>query len=291
VLAGPVAVWGAWPFHRAALVNARHRAATMDTLISAGVTAAFAWSLYALFIGGAGMPGMRMGFTLLAQRAGAAGIYLDTAAGVTVLILFGRYLEARAKRRSGAALRALASLGARDATVLRNGRETRVPAEQLAAGDLFVVRPGEKIAADGIVESGGSAVDTSMLTGEPVPAEVTAGDAVTGGCVSVSGRLVVRATRVGAGTELARITRLVEEAQNGKAPVQRLADRVSAVFVPVVIGVAVATLAAWLAAGQSPGTAFTAAVAVLTSPVPARWGWLPRPRSWWAPVAVPSSAS
>jgi Cu+-exporting ATPase len=271
-LAAPVAVWGAWPIHRAALVNARHRAATMDTLISVGVTAAFAWSLYALFFTGAGMPGMRMNFTLLAEHAGTAGIYLDAAAGVTVLILLGRYFEARAKRRSGAALQALASLGAKDAAVLRDGKETRVPVEQLAIGDLFVVRPGEKIAADGMVESGSSEVDTSMLTGEPVPAEVTAGDAVTGGCVNASGRLVVRATRVGAGTELARITRLVAEAQNGKAPVQRLADRVSAVFVPVVIVIALATLAAWLAAGQGPGAAFTAAVAVLIIACPCAMG-------------------
>jgi P-type Cu+ transporter len=271
-LAAPVALWGAWPFHRAAVVNARHRAATMDTLISAGVTAAFAWSVYALLFTGAGMPGMRMSFTMLAQHAGTSGIYLDAAAGVTVLILLGRYLEARAKRRSSAALRALASLGTNDAAVLRDGREIRVPAEQLAAGDLFVVRPGEKIAADGVVESGGSAVDTSMLTGEPVPAEVTAGDAVTGGCVNTSGRLVVRATRVGADTQLAAITRLVEQAQAGKAPVQRLADRVSAIFVPVVIGIAVATLAAWLGAGQGPGAAFTAAVAVLIIACPCAMG-------------------
>jgi Cu+-exporting ATPase len=271
-LAAPVAVWGAWPFHRAALVNARHRAATMDTLISVGVTAAFAWSLYALFFTGAGMPGMRMSFTLLAEHAETAGIYLDAAAGVTVLILLGRYFEARAKRRSGAALRALASLGAKDAAVLRDGRETRVPVARLAIGDLFVVRPGEKIAADGVVESGSSAVDTSMLTGEPVPAEVTAGDAVTGGCVNASGRLVVRATRVGGDTELARISRLVEEAQNGKAPVQRLVDRVSAVFVPVVIVIALATLAGWLAAGQGPGAAFTAAVAVLIIACPCAMG-------------------
>jgi P-type Cu+ transporter len=272
VLAAPVAVWGAWPFHRAALVNARHRAATMDTLISVGVTAAFAWSLYALFFTGAGMPGMRMSFTLLAEHAGTAGIYLDAAAGVTTLILLGRYFEARAKRRSGAALRALAALGAKDATVLRDGRETRVPVDQLAIGDLFVIRPGEKIAADGVVESGSSAVDTSMLTGEPVPAEVSAGDAVTGGCVNASGRLVVRATRVGADTELAWITRLVAAAQNGKAPVQRLADRVSAVFVPVVIVIALATLAAWLAVGQGPGAAFTAAVAVLIISCPCAMG-------------------
>jgi P-type Cu+ transporter len=271
-LAAPVVVWGAWPFHRAALTNARHRAATMDTLISVGMTAAFLWSLYALFVGDAGRAGMRMSFVLLARGTAASDIYLDVAAGVTVLVLLGRYLEARAKRRSGAALRALASLGAKDAAVLRDGREIRVPVEQLVVGDLFVVRPGDKIAADGIVESGSSAVDTSMLTGEPVPAEVTAGDAVTGGYVNASGRLVVRATRVGAGTQLAQITRLVEEAQNGKARVQRLADRVSAVFVPVVIGIAVVTLVAWLAAGQGPGAAFTAAVAVLIIACPCAMG-------------------
>ena len=272
VLAAPVAVWGAWPFHRAALVNARHGAATMDTLISVGVTAASTWSLYALFLGDAGRPGTRMGFTLLAQRAGTGDIYLDAAAGVTVLILLGRYLEARAKRRSGAALRALASLGAKDTAVLREGLEVHVPVDLLAAGDLFVVRPGEKIAADGVVESGSSAVDTSMLTGEPVPADLAAGDGVTGGCVNVSGRLVVRATRVGADTQLAQITRLVEEAQAGKAAVQRLADRVAAVFVPAVIGIAVATLTAWLAAGQGPGAAFTAAVAVLIIACPCAMG-------------------
>jgi Cu+-exporting ATPase len=271
-LAAPVAVWGAWPFHRAALASARYRAATMDTLISVGVTAAFTWSLYALFFGTAGRTGMRMGFTLLARGAPASGIYLDAAAGVTVLILLGRWLEARARRRSGAALRALAALGARDAAVLRDGREVRVPAEQLAPGDLFVVRPGEKIAADGVVESGSSAVDTSMLTGEPVPAEVTAGDAVTGGCVNASGRLIVRATRTGADTRLAQITRLVEEAQQGKARVQRLADRVAAVFVPSVIAIAILTLAAWLAAGQGPGAAFTAAVAVLIIACPCAMG-------------------
>jgi Cu+-exporting ATPase len=273
-LAAPVVVWGAWPFHRAALVNARHGAATMDTLISVGVTASFAWSLYALFFGDAGMPGMRMGFTLLASRAGtgASDIYLDAAAGVTAAILLGRYFEARAKRRSGAALRALAELGAKDAAVLRGGREVRVPVAQLVVGDEFVVRPGEKIAVDGVVTSGISAVDASMLTGEPVPIEVTPGDAVTGGCVNASGRLVVRATRVGADTELARITRLVTEAQNGKAPVQRLADRVSAVFVPVVIVVALGVLAAWLATGHGPAAAFTAAVAVLIIACPCAMG-------------------
>jgi Cu+-exporting ATPase len=273
-LAAPVAVWGAWPFHRAALVSARHGTATMDTLIATGVAASFAWSLYALFFGTAGDDGMRMPFTLLAGHAGAgaSAIYLDAAAGVTVLVLLGRYLEARAKRRSGAALRALAALGAKDAAVLRDGSEVRVPVARLAAGDLFVVRPGEKIATDGVVESGASAVDASMLTGEPVPAEVTAGDAVTGGCVNTSGRLVVRAVRVGADTELARITRLVEDAQHGKAPVQRLADRVSAVFVPVVIVIALATLTAWLAAGQESAAAFTAAVAVLIIACPCAMG-------------------
>jgi P-type Cu+ transporter len=273
-LAAPVAVWGAWPFHRAALVNARHGAATMDTLISVGVTASFAWSLYALFFGVAGRTGMRMPFTLLAEHAGAgaSAIYLDAAAGVTAAILLGRYFEARAKRRSGAALRALAELGAKDAAVLRDGREVRVPAARLAVGDEFVVRPGEKIAVDGVVTSGASAVDASMLTGEPVPVEVTPGDPVTGGCVNASGRLVVRATRVGADTELARITRLVEDAQNGKAPVQRLADRISAVFVPVVIVIALATLAAWLATGHGPAAAFTAAVAVLIIACPCAMG-------------------
>ena len=272
VLASPVAVWGAWPFHRAALVNARHGAATMDTLVSVGVAAAYLWSVYALFFGTAGQPGMRMSFAWLAPGSGSGGTYLDVASGVTVLILLGRYLEARAKRRSGAALRALLALGAKDVAVLRDGAEVRIPVGQLAAGEEFVVRPGEKIAADGIVVSGGSAVDTSMLTGEPVPAEVGPGDAVTGGCVNAGGRLVVRAVRVGADTQLAHIARLVTEAQAGKAPVQRLADRISAVFVPAVIGVAVTTLAVWLAAGQGAGAAFTAATAVLIIACPCAMG-------------------
>ena len=276
-LASPVAVWGAWPFHRAAVVNARHGAATMDTLVSVGVTAAYLWSLYALFFGAAGRAGAHMSAAWLApgglaERSGTGAIYLDVAAGVTVLILLGRYLEARAKRRAGAALRALLSLGARDAAVLRDGREVRVPVGQLAVGEEFVVRPGEKIATDGVVTSGSSAVDTSMLTGEPVPAEVGPGDGVAGGCVNAGGRLVVRATAVGAGTQLAQMTRLVTEAQAGKAPVQRLADRVSAVFVPVVIAVAVVTLAGWLAAGQPAGAAFTAAVAVLIVACPCAMG-------------------
>ncbi len=276
-LASPVAVWGAWPFHRAAVVNARHGAATMDTLVSVGVTAAYLWSVYALFFGAAGRAGAHMSAAWLApgglaERSGTGAIYLDVAAGVTVLILLGRYLEARAKRRAGAALRALLSLGARDAAVLRDGREVRVPVGQLAVGEEFVVRPGEKIATDGVVTSGSSAVDTSMLTGEPVPAEVGPGDGVAGGCVNAGGRLVVRATAVGAGTQLAQMARLVTEAQAGKAPVQRLADRISAVFVPVVIVVAAVTLTGWLAAGQAPGAAFTAAVAVLIIACPCAMG-------------------
>ena len=253
VLASPVALWGAWPFHRAALVNARHGVATMDTLVSIGVTAAYAWSLYALV-------------------TGTGSTYLDVASGVTAAILLGRQLEARAKRRSGAALRALLALGAKDAAVLRDGHEVRVPVAQLAVGEEFVVRPGEKIAADGIVRSGRSAVDTSLLTGEPVPVEVTAGDTVTGGCVNTGGRLVVRATRVGADTQLAAMARLVVAAQAGKPPVQRLADRISSVFVPVVLGIAVVTLAAWLAAGRPATAAFSAAVAVLIIACPCAMG-------------------
>jgi Cu+-exporting ATPase len=271
-LASPVVIWGAWPFHRAAFVNVRHGAATMDTLISVGVGAAYLWSLYALFFGAAGRAGARMGFAWLARDSGAGATYLEVASGVTALILLGRYFEARAKRRSGAALRALLSLGARDVAVLRDGMEVRVPAGQLAAGEEFMVRPGEKIAADGIVVAGRSAVDTAMLTGEPVPAEVGPGDAVTGGCVNAGGRLVVRATRVGADTQLAQMTRLVAAAQAGKAPVQRLADRISAVFVPVVLAAAVVTLIGWLAAGQPAQAAFTAAVAVLIIACPCAMG-------------------
>ncbi len=235
-LAAPVVVWGAWPFHRAAWVNLRHGAATMDTLISLGTLAAFGWSLYALFFGDAGDPGMRMGFDLTLSRGGGADeIYLEVASGVTVLILAGRYFEARAKRRSGAALRALLELGAKDVAVLRDGAEVRIAVDDLAVGDRFVVRPGEKVATDGIVEEGTSAIDASLLTGESVPVEVGPGDPVTGATVNAGGRLVVRATRVGADTALAQIARLVTQAQHGKAPVQRLADRVSAVFVPIVI--------------------------------------------------------
>jgi P-type Cu+ transporter len=272
-LAAPVVVWGAWPFHRAAWINLRHAAATMDTLISLGVLAAFGWSLYALFLGGAGEPGMRMSFDLLPARgSGAHEIYLEVATAVTVFLLAGRYFEARAKRRSGEAMRALLELGARDAAVLRDGREVRVPIDQLAIGDLFVVRPGEKVGTDGEVVDGSSAVDASMLTGEPVPVEVAPGDQVVGATVNAGGRLVVRATRVGADTQLAQMARLVEDAQNGKAPVQRLADRVSAVFVPVVIGLALATLGFWLGSGATAEVAFTAAVAVLIIACPCALG-------------------
>jgi P-type Cu+ transporter len=256
--ATPVATWGAWPFHRAAAVSARRRAATMDTLVSIGVTAAYLWSLYALISAVAG--------------AGAHATYLEVASGVTTLILLGRFLESRARRTAGAALRSLLDLGAKQATVLRDGREISLPADRLGVGDEFVVRPGEKIAADGIVIAGRSALDTSMLTGEPVPVEICQGDAVTGGCVNVGGRLVVRATRVGADTQLAQLARLVTQAQAGQAPVQRRADRVSAVFVPVVLVLAAATLAGWLAWGASPSRAFTAAVAVLIIACPCAMG-------------------
>jgi P-type Cu+ transporter len=272
-LAAPVVVWGAAPFHRAAWTNLRHGAATMDTLISVGTLAAFGWSLWALFWGDAGDPGLRHGFSLTPERGmGASQIYLEVAAGVTVFILAGRYFEARAKRRSGAALRALLELGAKDAAVLRDGTEVRIPIEDLAVGDRFVVRPGEKVATDGVVEEGTSAIDASLLTGESVPVEVARGDEVVGATVNAGGRLVVRATRVGADTALAQIARLVEDAQTGKAPVQRLADRVSAVFVPVVIALAAATLGFWWAADGDVAAAFTAAVAVLIIACPCALG-------------------
>ncbi len=271
-LAAPVAVWGGWPFHRAALANARHRAVTMDTLISLGVSAAFGWSVWALFLGGAGMPGMRMDFTLLPARGGADEIYLEVASVVTVFLLAGRYFEARAKKQSGAALRALLDFGAKDVTVLRAGAEQRVPIGQLAVGDVFVVRPGEKIATDGVVIEGSSAVDASLLTGESVPVEVGVGDTVVGATLNSGGRLVVRASRVGSDTQLAQIARLVVEAQSGKAEVQRLADRVSSIFVPIVIGLSLLTLLAWLASGASPTTAFAAAVAVLIIACPCALG-------------------
>ena len=272
-LAAPVTFWGALPFHRAAWTNARRGIATMDTLISGGVLAAFGWSLYALFLGGAGETGMSMSFQLIPSRGGGADeIYLEVATALTVFILSGRYFEARAKRLSGAALRALLSLGAKDVAVLREGAEVRVPVEQLRVDDEFVVRPGEKIATDGIVASGTSAVDASMLTGESVPVEVGPGDRVTGATVNAGGRLVVRATRVGADTQLAQMARLVEDAQSGKAAVQRLADRISGIFVPVVITLAVATLGFWLGNGASAELAFTAAVAVLIIACPCALG-------------------
>ncbi|MFJ6938998.1 heavy metal translocating P-type ATPase [Streptomyces sp. NPDC101132] len=272
-LAAPVVVWGAYPFHRAAWTNARHGAATMDTLVSVGTLAAFGWSLWALFLGHAGMPGMRHGFDLTVSRAdGASTIYLEVAAGVVTLILLGRYLEARSKRKAGAALRALMELGAKDVSVLRGGTEVRIPVDALAVGDRFVVRPGEKIATDGTVVEGTSAVDASMLTGESVPVDVTTGDAVTGATVNTAGRLVVEATRVGSDTQLSRMAKLVEDAQNGKAEVQRLADRISAVFVPVVLVIALGTLLTWLLVTGDATAAFTAAVAVLIIACPCALG-------------------
>ena len=278
-LAAPVVAWGAFPFHLAAWRNLRHGAATMDTLISIGTLAAFGWSLYALFLGEAGEAGMTMTFSLSVSRgAGQHEIYLEVAAAVTTFILAGRYAETRAKQRSGAALRTLLELGAKEASVLRAGQrdaapvEVRLPVEQLVVGDRFVVRPGEKVATDGVVEEGTSAIDTSLLTGESIPVEVGPGDRVTGATVNAGGRLVVRATRVGADTALAQIGRLVTDAQSGKAPVQRLADRVSAVFVPVVIAVAAATLGFWLGADGGTAAAFTAAVAVLIIACPCALG-------------------
>ncbi|MER7515969.1 heavy metal translocating P-type ATPase [Streptomyces sp. NPDC126499] len=272
-LAAPVVVWGGLPFHRAAWTNLRHGAATMDTLVSVGTLAAFGWSLWALFLGDAGMPGMRHDVDLTVAREHAAGtIYLEVAAGVVTFILLGRHLEARAKRKAGAALHALLRLGAKDVAVLRDGTEVRVPVAALAVGDRFVVRPGEKIATDGTVAEGASAVDASLLTGESVPLDVAPGDPVTGGCVNTSGRLVVEATRVGADTQLARMAKLVEDAQNGKAEVQRLADRVSAVFVPVVLLIALGTLVGWLLLTSDTTAAFTAAVAVLIIACPCALG-------------------
>ena len=272
-LAAPVIVWGAWPFHRAAWANLRRGTATMDTLISIGTLAAFGWSLYALFLGTAGEPGMRHGFDLTLQRSdGTANIYLEVGAGVTMFILAGKYFERRAKRRAGAALRALLELGAKDVAVLRGGVERQIPIEELAVGDEFVVRPGEKIATDGEVVAGSSAIDASMLTGESVPVEVGVGDRVAGACINAGGRLVVRATRVGADTQLAQMARLVEDAQTGKAQVQRLADRISGVFVPIVIVIAVGTLIGWLVAGYPAAAAFTAAVAVLVIACPCALG-------------------
>lgn len=272
-LAAPVVVWGGLPFHRAAWANLRHGAATMDTLISMGTIAAFGWSLWALFAGTAGAPGMTHPFSLdIGTTDGAGAIYLEAAAGVTTFILAGRYFEARSKRRAGAAMRALLEIGAKDVAVLRDGAERRIPVAELAVGDRFVVRPGEKIATDGVIEDGTSAVDASMLTGESVPVEVAPGDPVVGATVNAGGRLVVRATRVGADTQLAQMAKLVEQAQTGKAAVQRLADRISGVFVPIVIALAVATLGWWVGTGSGWTAAFTSAVAVLIIACPCALG-------------------
>jgi Cu+-exporting ATPase len=276
-LAAPVVIWGAWPFHRAAWVNLRHGTSTMDTLISIGTIAALGWSVYALFWGTAGMPGMTHPFKLTVERTdGAGNIYLEAAAGVTTFILAGRYFEARSKRRAGAALRALLELGAKEVAVLRDGPdgpvEERIPTDQLAVGMRFVVRPGEKVATDGVIEEGASAVDAAMLTGESVPVEVGPGDAVIGATVNTGGRLVVRATRVGGDTQLAQMARLVEDAQNGKAQAQRLADRISGIFVPIVITIAIGTLGFWAGSAAGLATAFTAAVAVLIIACPCALG-------------------
>ncbi|MFI7003988.1 heavy metal translocating P-type ATPase [Nocardia sp. NPDC050175] len=272
-LAAPVVVWGALPFHRAALTNLRHGTATMDTLVSMGTLAAFGWSLYALFWGTAGMPGMKHPFEFTISRMdGTGSIYLEAAAGVTTFILAGRFFEARSKRRAGAALRALLELGAKEVSVLRGGTEQRIPVEQLAVGDQFVVRPGEKIATDGVVVDGSSAVDASMLTGESVPVEVGTDDAVVGATVNVGGRIVVRASRIGSDTQLAQMAKLVEDAQTGKAQAQRLADQISGIFVPIVIALSVATLGFWLGTGGSVAAAFTAAVAVLIIACPCALG-------------------
>ena len=277
-LAAPVIIWAAWPFHRAAWANLKHGTATMDTLISMGTSVALLWSLYALLFGTAGTPGMTHPFEFtIAPSDGAANIYLEVGAGVTMFILAGRYFEKRSKRQAGAALRALLELGAKEVSVLRDGPdgsrvEVKIPTAELQVGDEFVVRPGEKIATDGVVVSGTSAVDASMLTGESVPVEVAEGDPVTGATVNAGGRLVVRATRVGSDTQLAQMAKLVEDAQTGKAEVQRLADRISGVFVPIVIVIAVAALGAWLGAGFPPAAAFTAAVAVLVIACPCALG-------------------
>ena len=273
-LATPVVLWGAWPFHRAAWANLKHGTATMDTLISVGTLSAWLWSLYALFLGDAGQNGMRMVFNLVpSSGSGTNEIYLETASIVTTFILAGRYFEARAKRRAGAALKALLELGAKDVSILEpDGSERRVPIDQLQVGERFIVRPGEKVATDGLVEDGHSAIDMSMLTGESVPVEVGPGSDIAGATINAGGRLIIRATKIGSDTALAQIARLVTEAQTGKAPVQRLADRISGIFVPTVFTIAFATLAFWLGAGQSVTFAFTAAVAVLIIACPCALG-------------------
>nr|WP_010525926.1 heavy metal translocating P-type ATPase [Nesterenkonia sp. F] len=273
VLSLPVVGWAGWPFHRAAAVNARHGAATMDTLISLGTLAAFGWSLYALVFGTAGEASMRHAFTFFpAESEATSAVYFEVASAVTTFLLLGRWFEKRSKRRAGSALRDLLQMGAKDVAVLRDDEEVRIPVGQLAVGDRFVVRPGEKIAVDGVVVAGVSGVDMSMLTGESLPVDVSPGSLVSGATVNTSGRLVVRATRVGADTQLAQMARLVEQAQSGKADVQRLADRIAGVFVPVVLVVAVLTLGAWLLIGAAPEEAFTAAVAVLIIACPCALG-------------------
>jgi Cu+-exporting ATPase len=271
-LASPVVIWGALPFHRATWVNLRHGSATMDTLISMGVIAAYIWSLYALFFGGAGETGMKMAFTLLPSHSGNSEIYLEVASAVTVFILLGRYFESRAKSQSSAALTALLNLGAKTVSVIADGNEKQIPIGNLQLGDHFVVRPGERIATDGKVVEGASALDESMITGESIPIEVTVGDTVIGATLNASGRLIIEATAIGADTALARITSLVENAQAGKAQIQRLADRVAAIFVPIVILLAGGTLLGWLVAGEGANFAFTAAVAVLIIACPCALG-------------------
>jgi P-type Cu+ transporter len=273
LLATPVVTWGAWPFYRAAWLNARHGVATMDTLIALGVSAAYGWSLYALFFGTAGAWDMRMEYHWLPHRgAGAGEIYLEVAAAVTLFILYGRYLEARAKSKAGRALEGLIELGAREVVVVRSGVEELVPIDELAVGDTFIVRPGDKIASDGIVVTGRSAVDTSVMTGESMPRDVGPGDAVIGATINLGGAVQVRATKVGADTQLAHMARLVAQAQAGKAPIQRLADRISRVFVPIVLVLSVLTLTAWLMLGAGPEFAFTAAIAVLIIACPCALG-------------------
>ena len=272
-LAAPVVIWAGWPFHKAAWMNLKHGAATMDTLISVGTSAAMIWSIIALFFGTAGDRGVVHPFELTISRSDGLGhIYLEVAAGVITFILLGRYFEKRSKRRAGAALRALLELGAKEVSVLRDGKEERISIEELSVGDEFVVRPGEKIATDGTITSGSSAIDASMLTGESVPVEVSEGDSVTGATVNAGGRLVVKATRVGSDTQLAQMAKLVEDAQSGKAEIQRLADRVSGVFVPIAIAIAVAALGAWIGAGFPLSAGFTAAVAVLIIACPCALG-------------------
>ncbi len=272
-LAAPVVVWGGWPFHKATWTNLKHGTATMDTLISMGTIAAFLWSIVALFFGTAGEPGMKHGFTFtIGQTSGLSNIYLEVAAGVITFILLGRYFELRSKRQAGSALRALLEMGAKEVTVIHDDTEHLIPIEQLKVGDVFVVRPGEKIATDGVIVAGSSAVDTSMLTGESVPVEVREGDPVTGATVNTGGLLKVRATRVGADTQLAQMAKMVEDAQAGKADIQRLADKISGIFVPIVILIAIATLIGWLVTGHSAADAFTAAVAVLIIACPCALG-------------------